>query len=56
MKGGETMKALIIKGLTLPEMQMDLRIYSDGKVQIVGCMGYSGPGGTAEEIEIPDEE
>lgn len=56
MEGGETVKALIIKGLTLPEMQMDLRIYSDGKVQIVGCMGYSGPGGIAEEIEIPDEE
>ena len=50
------MKALIIKGLSLPEMQMDLRIYGNGEVQIVGCMGNSGPGGTAEEIEIPDEE
>ena len=39
-----------------PNCLMDLRIYGDGTVQIVGCMGHAGPAGAkAEEIEIPDE-
>ena len=52
------MKAIIIKGLELPadpNFMMDLRIYGDGKVQMVGCMGHAASVGTAEEIEIPDE-
>ena len=53
------MKAIIIKGLELPERPnelMDLRIYGDGSVQMVGCMGSAGSVGKAVEIEIPDED
>lgn len=53
------MKAILIKGLELPEEPnylMDLRIYGDGTVQVVGCMGHAGSLETnAEEIELPDE-
>ena len=52
------MKAIIIKGLTLPEKPeylMDLRIYGDGTVQMVGCMGSAGTVGKAEEIDIEEE-
>ena len=53
------MKAIIIKGLELPESPnglMDLRIYGDGSVQVVGCMGNAASAGKAVEIEIPDED
>lgn len=53
------MKAILIKGLELPEEPnylMDLRIYGDGTVQVVGCMGTAASGGKAVEIEIPDED
>ena len=53
------MKAILIKGLTLPEKPehlMDLRIYGDGTVQMVGCMGSAGTVGKAIEIEYNEEE
>ena len=53
------MKAVIIKGLELPEQPnhlVDLRIYGDGTVQIVGCMGKaSNLNVKAEEVELEDD-
>lgn len=52
------MKAILIKGLELPEEPnhlMDLRIYGDGTVQVVGCMGNTASNVDAVEIEVPDE-
>jgi len=50
------MKAIIIKGLEMPQNGgfVDLRVYSDGKVDQVACMGHCTVL-EAEEVEIPDE-
>ena len=52
------MKAILIKGVEMPEEPqhlVDLRIYGDGTVQMVGCMGRAANVGTAEEIEIEED-
>lgn len=57
LRGGETMKAILIKGLELPDEKgfLDVRIQGNGKALMVcgmgNCITYD-----AEEIEINEEE
>ena len=58
MGGGETMKAIIIKGLGMPvptddgmKTFCDVRIYSDGSVLVVSCPGEFDEC-SAEETEV----
>lgn len=51
------MKALIIKNLELPTIDgsfIDIRIQSDGKAIMPGCMGHCSVY-DVEEVEIPED-
>ena len=56
MKGGVTMKAILIKGIELPENNgvLDLRIYHDYASMMCGSGSFSSF--KVEQVEIPDEE
>ena len=52
------MKAIVIKGLELPTIEgsfIDVRIQSNGKALLVGCMGHCSVY-DAEEIEVEEKQ